>query len=47
MYKGKRYTLEIRKRKNKFILVQLRGVCNSSAPIELHEKIKNILKEIS
>lgn len=46
IFEGKRYTLEIRKRKNKFALVQLRGECNSSAPIELHEKIKIILKEI-
>ncbi|WP_338631640.1 PcfJ domain-containing protein [Clostridium baratii] len=46
MYEGKRYTLEIRKRRNKFVLAQLYGVCNSYAPEELELKIKSMLKNI-
>lgn len=47
IYEGKRYTLEIRKRRNKFVLAQLYGVCNSYAPEELELKIISMLKNIS
>lgn len=46
MYEGKRYTLEIRKRRNKFVLAQLYGVCNSYAPEGLELKIESMLKNI-
>ena len=46
MYEGKRYTLEIRKRRNKFVLEQLYGVCNSYAPEELELKIESMLRNI-
>lgn len=46
MFEDKRYTLEIRKRRNKFVLVQIEGKYHSKAPNQLITNIKNILKNI-
>ena len=46
MFEDKRYTLEIRKRRNKFVLVQIEGKYHSKAPNQLITNIKNKLKNI-
>lgn len=45
IYDNKRYTLEIKERRKKYYLAQISGYGNSSAPVELIEKIKNIIKK--
>ncbi|EFS20897.1 hypothetical protein FSBG_00394 [Fusobacterium gonidiaformans 3-1-5R] len=44
-YEEKRYTIEIRKRRNKFILAQVRGFANSDAPESLVLELKKSLEE--
>lgn len=45
IYDNERYTLEIKERRKKYYLAQISGYGNSPAPVELIEKIKDIIKK--
>lgn len=47
VYNDARYTFEIRASHNRYRLVQLKGVCNKSAPKELRDNIQTVLSGIN
>lgn len=45
IYKDKRYTIEIRKSRNKYYIAHIKGMFNSDAPTELIELINSKLNK--